>query len=94
VVVAAAAIEEGSGGAGGISAEDLRAFYEWKAMAQAAAAPPVQGDDKDKRDDYEYDLGAVALPLEEMTGGLGFAAVAFGAESEKARAKKKPRDQG
>jgi hypothetical protein len=33
-------------GAGSISAEDLRAFQEWKTMAQAAAASPVQGDKK------------------------------------------------
>jgi hypothetical protein len=66
VAVAAVATGEGLGGAGNISAENLRAFQVWKAMAQAAAAPPAQEGKKDGWDDYDYELGAVALPLEEM----------------------------
>jgi hypothetical protein len=93
VAMAAAATGGGPGGAGGISAEDLRAFQEWKAMAQAATAPPAKEDEEDGWDDYEYELGAVALPLKEMTEGLGFAAVATRTETEKARAKKKPRSE-
>jgi hypothetical protein len=93
VTVAAAATGEGPGGAGSISAEDLGAFQEWKAMAQAAAAPPAEEHKDDGWDDYEYELGAVALPLEEVTEGLEFAAVATRAETEKARAKKKPRSE-
>jgi hypothetical protein len=91
MVVAAAVTGEVSGGAENIIAEDLRAFQEWKAMAQAAAAPPMHGDEEEEWDDYEYELGAVALPLDEKTGGLGFVAVANEAKTEKARAKKKPR---
>jgi hypothetical protein len=38
--------------------------------------PPAEADEEDEWDDYEYELGAVAIPLDEMTEGLGFAAVA------------------
>jgi hypothetical protein len=93
VTVAAAATGEGPGGVGSISTEDLRAFQEWRAMAQATAAPPAEADEEDEWDDYEYELGSVAIPLDEMTEGLGFAAVATRAETEKARAKKKPRSE-
>jgi hypothetical protein len=93
VAVTAAATGEGLGGAGNISAEDLRAFQEWKAMAQAAAAPLAQEDKEDEWDDYEYELRAVALPLEEMPEELGFAAVATRADAEKARANKKLRSE-
>jgi hypothetical protein len=47
VAVAATATGEGLGGAASISAEDFRAFQEWKAMAQAAAAPPAEEDEDD-----------------------------------------------
>jgi hypothetical protein len=93
VAVAAAATGGQPSGSETISTEDLRAYQEWKAMAQAAAVPPAQEDEQDEWDDYGYKLGAVALPLEEMTGELGFAAVAIRAETEKARAKKKPRSE-
>jgi hypothetical protein len=59
-------------------------------MAQAVTASPAEGDKEDKWDDYEYELGAVALPLlGGTTEGLGLAAVATWAEMKKARTRKK-----
>jgi hypothetical protein len=88
-VAAAAAVQQGSPV---VSQAEFAEFQAWRARTQAAAATrasPDSGEDSGGEwDDQEYEMGAVALPVEATQPkhpGLAMAAAGTKAGAEKAR---------
>jgi hypothetical protein len=76
-----------------VSDAEFAKFQAWRARTQAAAAtgvaPDAEDGDEGEWDDEEYEMGAVALPVEEVQvqrRGLAMAAAGTKAGAEKARA--------